>query len=292
MDWPFLITLTGIGLGSSFLFGLLGIGGAIIAIPALYYIPALIGFQGLDMLTVSSLSMFQVFVAALTGSFVHKRNNAVSKPLVTVMGSAIVLGSFTGGYYSKYANDDFLLGLFALMCLLASLVMFIPKKNIDMDVSSDELLFNRWIAFSGSLLIGLASGFVGIGGGFILSPFMMYILNIPTRITVGSTLSIIFLSALAGFLGKFGSGQINWPFAIALILGAVPGAQVGSMVSRKLSVQSIRKMLAVAIYLVSFKIWLDIASAPLVITVFAALPVVGWIFNNYMNKNKEVSTDN
>lgn len=292
MDWTYLLALLIIGLSVSVFSGLLGIGGAIIVIPALYYLPPLFGLPGMDMLTVSALSMVQVLVTAISGGIAHSKNKFVSKPVVQYIGISILVTSFIGAYLSKFANNQILLYLFAGLCLVASIVMLLPKKNIDADVSPEKVSFNKPLAVIGSGMIGLLAGLVGMGGGFILSPFMLNILGIPTRITVGSSLFIILLSASAGFIGKLAAGYINWPYAVALAIGAVPGAQIGAKLSHLLKAKTLRHLLAAAIYLMAFKIWLEVAPLTWALAIFVGVPIVVLGIRSLIASRKTIADKN
>ncbi len=109
-----------------------------------------------------------------------------------------------------------------------------------------------------SLAIGVFGGMVGAPGAFIYIPVMIYLLNIPTRIVIGSTLGIVFLGALAGTVGKMATGQILWPAALALVVGTVPGAQFGGGMSKKVNTKYLRIAIAVIIAVTGLKMWSQI----------------------------------
>ena len=203
------VILVMLGLSASFVSGLLGIGGAIIIIPVLLYIPELLmPGSGFDMKAVAGMSMVQVMASSLSGSFKHNQNKTVSKPLVLYMGSGIVVGAFIGGYFSRYVAVDQLKMVFAGLAVLAALLMFIPKKDDGDQVKLEELQFNKPLAVIIAGVIGVLGGLVGAGGSFMLVPMMIYALRIPTKITVGSSLTVVLLSSIAGFLGKLTTAQI------------------------------------------------------------------------------------
>ncbi len=101
---------------------------------------------------------------------------------------------------------------------------------------------------------------VGAPGAFIYIPIMIYLLNIPTRIVIGSTLGIVFLGALAGTVGKMASGQILWPAALALVVGTVPGAQFRGGMSKKVNTKYLRIAIAIIIAVTGLKMWSQILS--------------------------------
>lgn len=208
-------TLIGIGFTVAFCSGLLGVGGAILLIPALLYLPPLFGVGSLEMRTIAAISMMQVLAASLVGVFGHKRQGFVSIPLVAWMGSAILIASLTGALVSKGAGNRLLEAIFASMAIIAATVMFIPRPAADDEAR--EVPFNRPLAVLIASGVGFFGGMVGAPGAFLLIPLMIYALNLPTRIVLGSTLGIVLLSALAGAAGKLATGQVPYGLAAALI---------------------------------------------------------------------------
>lgn len=253
-----LITLVLLGLGGGFLSGLLGLGGAIFMIPLLLYVPPLLGVGVLDMKEVAAVSMVQVLSASLSGLIVHRRNRFVSMSLLLSMGSCNALGNLVGSVLSKNVQSVLLLGIFATMAVIAAVVMFIPKREQGETVSPEEIRYNKPLACAASLVIGGFGGMVGAPGAFIYIPVMIYLLNIPTRIVIGSTLGIVFLGALTGTIGKMATGQVIWPYAVALVMGTVPGAQVGGAVSKKVNTRYLRLTIAVIIAITGLRMWYQV----------------------------------
>ncbi len=258
MEIPFLITLVFLGLGGGFLSGLLGLGGAIFMIPLLLYVPPALGVGLLDMKQVAAVSMVQVLSASLSGLIVHKKNKFVSKSILLYMGICNAIGNLAGSVFSKQVKSDFLLAIFATMAVIAAIVMFIPRREQGENIPPDEVQYNKLLASAVSLIIGTFGGMVGAPGAFIYIPVMIYLLNIPTRIVIGSTLGIVFLGAIAGTIGKMTTGQIIWPYAIALVIGTVPGAQIGGNVSKKVNTKYLRFAIAVIIAITGLRMWYQV----------------------------------
>jgi uncharacterized membrane protein YfcA len=112
------------------------------------------------------------------------------------------------------------------------------------------------IALCGS--IGLMAGLVGAGGAFLLVPVLVGVLRVPMRLSIGTSLAMVGLSALTGFLGKALTGQIPlWP-ALTVVLGSLTGAPLGGRVSRRVAVPVLRGVLAGIIMLVMLRVWYDV----------------------------------
>jgi len=260
MELSFLLTLLFLGLGGGFLSGLLGLGGAIFMIPLLLYIPPLLGVGLLDMKQVAAVSMVQVLSASLTGVLVHNKNRFVSKQLLIIMGVMNAFGNLAGSLYSKNVKSAFLLAIFATLAVIAAVVMFIPRREQGVEVPPEDVKFNKPLAAAVSLAIGCFGGMVGAPGAFLYVPVMIYLLNIPTRIVIGSTLGIVLFGAIAGTIGKMATGQIIWPYAIALVIGTIPGAQIGSKVSKMVNTKHLRLAIAVIIAITGLRMWFQIVS--------------------------------
>jgi uncharacterized protein len=249
-------TLLGLGLIGAFFAGLLGVGGALVMIPLLLYVPPFLGVGQLDMKTVSAVTMAQVFVASLSGVIAHRRHQAVSSELAWMGGLAMAAGAFMGAVASKYAHDHWLLLVFALMVTVAGLMMLLPVELLGPPPSPVEpTQFSRPRTAVVAFGVGVAAGFVGAGGAFLLIPLLLMVVGVPIRTAIGSSLAITALASTAGVLGKLISGQLPLSHAGLISLGAVPGAQVGAAVSRRLSPFQLKLILSAAIALSAVRVW-------------------------------------
>jgi uncharacterized membrane protein YfcA len=179
----------------------------------------------------------------------------VSKSILLYMGLCNAVGNLAGSLYSKRIDSSFLLAIFATMAVIAAVTMFVPKREQGEDIKPEDLQYNKPLAAAVSLLIGMFGGMVGAPGAFIYIPVMIYLLNIPTRIVIGSTLGIVFFGALTGTIGKMATGQILWPAALALVVGTIPGAQFGGKTSKKVNTKYLRLAIAVIIAITGLKMW-------------------------------------
>ena len=247
MDWSFLITLLLIGLIGSFISAMTGLGGAIIIVPALLYIPPLVGVGNLDMKQVSGITIIMVFITSLIGTLTHGQHKAVNRPLVFTMGITGFLTSFAGAYISKFTKAHFLLAIFAVMACIAAVMMWIPRREQGENIPAEQVQFNHVIAIIIALIVGFVGGMVGAPGAYIFIPSMIYILGIPTRVALGSTMGIVFVSSIAGALGKLITFQVPYILTAAVLVGTIPGARMGGLFSHRVPVKLLRRFLAVII---------------------------------------------
>lgn len=257
MDIAWIITIFAIGFVGSFISGMVGIGGSIIKYPMLLYIPPLLGFAAFTAHEVSGISAVQVFFAALAGVWAYRKDGYLNKSLIIYMGSAILIGSFIGSFGSSYLSEQGVNVVYGVLALIAAIMMFIPKKQVE-DIPMDQVTFNKPLAASLALIVGIGSGIVGAAGGFLLVPIMLVVLNIPTRMTIATSLAITFISSIGGTIGKVSTGQVDyWPAAI-MIVASIIASPLGAKAGKKLNTSVLKWILAVLILGTAIKVWIDI----------------------------------
>lgn len=261
MDVLLLLLMVSLGCVGSFFSGLLGIGGAIISYPMLLFIPPALGVAQFSAQEVSVISMFQVFFASLSGVLAFRKRNGKNSPLihkglVRDMGVSILAGSLIGAVLSQYLSNESINLVYGILAIIAVILMLV--KNRGTEGAAGEVAYNRFIAAGIAFAVGIVSGIVGAGGAFILIPIMLTVLKIPTRVTIASSLAIVFISAIGGVIGKLSGGQIPLMPVLYTVIGSVLGAPVGSMVNAKSDVKYLRYGLIVLICGTAIKIWSDI----------------------------------
>src|SRR5947209_19162114 len=224
-------------------------------IPLLLYAPPLIEVGALDIKSVAGVTMTQVLVAATAGVLAHRRYRTVNRDLALAGGPAMAAGSLAGALVSRYVHERWLLLVFALMVTGAAFLMFVPVDRIDHTPDARQLTFSRPRAAIVSGGVGVAAGLVGAGGAFLLVPLLLVVVGVPIRVTIGSSLAITAVAATAGFVGKLVTRQIPLGPALVVALGAVPGAQLGALASRRLSDGTLKRILFIVIVLTGVRVW-------------------------------------
>lgn len=256
---PVLLTLLGLGLLGGFFSGLLGIGGGIIMVPLLLYVPPLLGLDPINIKTAAGITMVQSLAGSLSGLVAQHRNNCVHRGLALTMGLPAAGASLLGAVLSKHLSGAVVYAVFAGLSLLAAVMMVFPSKAASEEAPPENVAYNRLLAGMTASFIGLAGGIIGQGGAFIMIPVMLYVLKIPTRTALGSSTAIALMSALAGFAGKWGTGQIPLVIAITVAVGAVAGAQLGGFAGKKMHTKNLRAILAVLIAGTALRMWYELS---------------------------------
>ncbi|GEN53284.1 sulfite exporter TauE/SafE family protein [Halobacillus faecis] len=257
MEFGLIITIFLIGFIGSYISGMLGIGGSIIKYPMLLYIPPLVGFTAFTAHEVSGISAVQVFFATIGGVWAYRKGGFLNKTLIIYMGVSILIGSFIGGYGSRFMAEDGINIVYGVLALIATVMMFVPKKGID-DKPLDEVTFNKPLAAILALIVGVGAGIVGAAGAFLLVPIMLVVLKIPTRMTIASSLAITLISSIGATVGKVTTGQVEYFPAAIMVVASLIAAPLGAMAGKKVNTKILQTVLALLILGTTIKVWMDI----------------------------------
>lgn len=227
------------GLFAGVVSGLLGIGGAVILIPYLLFFVPIFYLSGLTPFQATEVSMFQVLFAALAGYLSHRPTTLLPFRTLLFWGGTALVGSGVGGYLSHLVSGKILLEIYLLEILTALILLF--QKPSETQKTPEELEKRRKTWGPGMMgLIGLVSGLLGIGGGFLYYPVMTGILGYASTMAVGSSLGVMIPMALAGVIGKTAAaGSIplaTWP----VVGGALFGSLIGARLHSRLTPRKIR----------------------------------------------------
>lgn len=249
------LLVAAIGLLASFLSGLLGIGGGLVIIPLLLYVPQALGLASFDVKTASAVAVAQIATATGAGTLANIRRGVIYRRLAAVIVGGMVGGAFVGGYASQFMPAQVLLVFFATVATLGAASMLLPVGGLE--VGPPRPSFNVTTAAACGILVGLGIGLVG-GGAFMLVPLQVYVLGIPTRTAIATGLAAGFPTTLSALAGKALGGQVPLLPALVACLPAIPGAQLGTLVSTRLSARILRLTYATLILFVSAGLWYDV----------------------------------
>lgn len=222
--------------------GLIGGGGSILTVPILVYLFAI------DPVLATAYSLFIVGITSLMGSFAHMQLGNIHWRTAVVFGIPSIISVFLTRLYlvptipnhiAQIGNWELtkpvaLLILFAVLMLLASYSMIANKKNTQVD-SFNLVRFNYPLILIEGVVVGLITGLVGAGGGFLIIPALVLLAKLPMKQAVGTSLIIIASKSLIGFIGDLrGDEHIDWTFLIVFSAIAVIGIVLGSLMSKKI----------------------------------------------------------
>lgn len=251
-------TLFIVSVAGGFFSGLLGVGGAVILIPLLLYVPPWVGVGQLTIHQVAGITMVQVLAATMAGFFVHRRGGFAHLRTIVTVGAPMGMFALIGAAVSKTMDASVILLIFGSLLIIALAMLLMPQPSGAPDIESKTVVYKPVTFGLVGCAVGWAAGIVGAGGGFILIPLMIRILKLPIRVIIGSSLGILFLGALAGAIGKSMTMQVPWPYLAPVIAGSIPAALIGARISRAIPTQYIRYALITVVCLTMLKTWYDI----------------------------------
>ena len=219
--------------------GLLGAGGSILTVPVFVYI------LGYDPKRAIAMSLLVVGATSLLGAVSHWRAGHVRLRVAATFGAVAMVGSYLGARLSALVSGTTQLLVFGAVMVLAAAFM------LRADGAGEELPTVAEAAAPIPLLllvaagVGLLTGMVGIGGGFLIVPALALAARLPMRHAIGTSLLVIALNAFTGFAGYIGQVDVAWPVVIAFTAVAIGGVFAGSSVARFVSPAALRKGFAV-----------------------------------------------
>jgi uncharacterized membrane protein YfcA len=246
--------------------GLLGGGGSILSIPILVYL------FSIEPVIASAYSLFIVGTTSLVGAIPKYRDHLVNLKTGIIFGIPSIASIFITRKWIVPAIPDIvvtidsftlskrllLLGIFATLMILASISMIRGKSEIK---NEDHNFKTLLVIFEGAL-IGFLTGLVGAGGGFLIIPALVFLTGLPFKTAVGTSLFIIAINSLSGFIGDVINHRMDWPFLLSITSLAIIGILIGNTFQKKISALKLRKafgwfILVMGIYILSKELLLN-----------------------------------
>ena len=243
--------------------GLIGGGGSILTVPVLVYI------LGVNPVLATAYSLFVVGSTSLVGAATYMKKGLVNYKTALVFAVPSFIAVFLTRKFLVPALQDplFTVGeaiitknigimvFFALIMLAASYSMITTKKCVDCD-DDEPVAFNfPMIALEGSV-VGLITGIVGAGGGFLIIPALVLLAKLPMKMAVGTSLLIIAAKSLIGFLGDLSTQTIDWQLLLIFTALSIVGIFIGSALSKKINEEILKTgfgwfVLVMGIYIIT-----------------------------------------
>ena len=283
-----------LGLTVGLLSGLFGVGGGFLMTPLLMMI-------GIPPTIAAGTDANQIVAASSSGMFTHWRLGNVDYK----MGVYLLVGGFLGGavgvqvikFLSATGGADFLikmtyvvmLGLVGSFMFVESLVAILRKKpeshhhhsadasgakkgglmaTLPMQTHFDKsgVTFSALVPFALGIFVGVLAAIMGVGGGFLMVPVMIYMLRMPMHVVVGTSLfQILFTCIEVTFLQAYYNHTVDFPLAILLLIGSVFGAQIGATLGRKLHGDQLKILLSIIVLGVTVKLVLELVTQPAIL---------------------------
>jgi len=276
----------GLGGGVGFLSGLFGVGGGFLMTPLLI-------FLGVPSAVAVATEANQIVASSVSGVLAHWRRGNVDFKMGGILLAGGVFGSTIGVFLFKALQEIgqidlviklsyvFFLGIIGALMLIESARAILRSRQagakrgklhqhnflhglpFKMRFRKSKLYISALLPFTLAAFVGILSAIMGVGGGFILVPAMIYILGMPTSVVVGTSLfQIIFVTANVTILQSVQTQTVDFLLAGLLLFGAVIGAQFGSRFGALLKGEQLRGLLALMVLAVSLKLAFDLVITP------------------------------
>ncbi|MDN5900868.1 MAG: sulfite exporter TauE/SafE family protein [Brachybacterium sp.] len=222
-----LATLIGVSLG------LLGGGGSILTVPILTYV------AGLPPKEAIAASLFVVGATSAVSAITHARAGRVRWRTGLIFGAAGMAGAFGGGILGGYIPGTVLMIAFALMMVATSIAMLRSRRTPRPEAHAPDELPTLKIVLEG-LAVGLATGLIGAGGGFLVVPALALLGGLPMPVAVGTSLVVIALKSFAGLAGYLTSVSLDWLLVGGVTLAAIVGSLAGARLAGRIPEAALR----------------------------------------------------
>ncbi|MBN2426889.1 MAG: sulfite exporter TauE/SafE family protein [Deltaproteobacteria bacterium] len=204
----------------------------------------------------ATTGQFILFSASVAAMVIFQKNKSVSWTLAVLIGAFTALSALGGGYFSHFFSGFSLKMIFAVMLLMAGIVMLIPvaeNQNIlknkylgIINIKSGKEIYNvnLWVALPITVLTGFASGMVGVSGGSFLVPLMVLACGVSMHTAVGTASTLIAITAFMGFTGHAVQGDFNPSWAVPLAFITIAGGILGGKFALKTKPKQLKKLFA------------------------------------------------
>lgn len=220
--------------------GLLGGGGSILTVPVLVYA------LGVDAKPAIAMSLAIVGVTSLLGAALHRRLGNVRIDVAAPFGLVAMLGAYAGATLAKSLSGATQLALLAIV-MLAAAVSMLRRAHVEAPAgASPRLALLVPVGFG----VGVLTGLVGIGGGFLIVPSLVLLARLPMREAVGTSLLVIAMNSAAGLAGYLGVVPFDWAFLARFTAVAAVGAAAGTVLGARVPQPALKRGFAVFLLVV------------------------------------------
>lgn len=236
-----------LGLIIGLLLGLLGGGGSILTVPALVYL------VGQTPQVAVTASLVIVGSNSVSGALFHRAQGTLNWRVALVFGGVGMVFAYVSAGISKQFSPTLLMVLFALLMLTVGTVMIFRKSPEATTVTERNW---RTVIASGAG-VGLLTGFLGVGGGFLIVPSLVMLVGLPMQQAVGTSLVVIAMNSMAGFVGHLDGFTLDFPVLATFVLWGFVGSFFGVRLGKFFAPEQLRRLFAVFVMVLAVFILVD-----------------------------------
>lgn len=227
--------------------GLTGGGGSILTVPILVYL------IGVSPVLATAYSLFIVGASSLFGAIGFMRQQLVHYKSAAIFGVPALISVYLTRKYLMpaipdtifsvgnyvFSKDLLIMVAFAVIMVFSSFSMIKSKKK--KEETEGEIDYNYPMILLEGVVVGVVTGFIGAGGGFLIIPALVLFAKMPMKLAVGTSLLIIATKSLIGFMGDVSEQNIDWTFLLIFTAITVVGIYIGIAINKKISSQKLKK---------------------------------------------------
>lgn len=243
----FLLDL-GLGFAIGLSLGLLGGGGSILTVPALVYLAG----QTPQTAVVTSLAI--VGASSALGVYFHRRQGALNWRVALLFGGAGMLSAYFASRLSGFFSPQALMSAFALLMLFVGGMMALPRRVPEATFQARPGLLSILASGAG---VGLLTGVLGVGGGFLIVPALVMVVGLPMVEAVSTSLIIISANSLAGLMGHWSQGGFDLSMALVCVFAGLGGASLGARLAVHLPAERLRQGFGLVVIVLGIFLLLD-----------------------------------
>ncbi|HEV2434863.1 MAG TPA: sulfite exporter TauE/SafE family protein [Verrucomicrobiae bacterium] len=210
--------------------GLLGSGGSIITLPALVYVAGIPAHEAVGM------SLVVVGGTSIVGSLLNARRGSLDWKAGAFFAMSGMAGAFVGAKFTHWVSALVLLFLFGALMLVVGARMLL-KNETDTQPQQCRL----WRCLGAGVAVGILTGFLGVGGGFLILPALVLFAGLEMKRAIGTSLAIIAVNCLGGLIGQLRYVNLDWHLTLAFLAAAVAGMFAGTALTSRLSAATLRR---------------------------------------------------
>lgn len=214
--------------------GLLGGGGSILTVPILVY------SANINPKSAVAMSLAIVGFTTLFGVYKNYQSKNIDFKIALIFGLAAIPSTFIGSYLSQLISGSSQLLLFSVIMIFAATFMFKDRKE-----STEIKDFNFTLTILSGSIVGTMTGLIGVGGGFLIVPALMFFTGTDIKRAVGTSLFIISINSFFGFLSYINKVDIEWTFMIQFTVFSTIGILIGSQLVKYVSQKVLKKSFAI-----------------------------------------------
>lgn len=236
MEWPAVTLTLALAVLMGLSLGLFGSGGSIVAMPVLVYV------AGVPAVRAVGMSLAIVGGTSLLGAMLNARQGAFSWRAAAFFAASGIPGALVGSRFTHFLSAPVLMLVFGIVMVIVGTRM---GQNREVYTSANACRPLRCLTAGGT--VGLLTGFLGVGGGFLILPALVLFAGLELKTAIGTSLGVIAMNCLGGLAGQLLYVKFDWGITLGFLAAAVGGMLAGTALTARLPARLLRQTFAIGV---------------------------------------------